>query len=230
MRLAVLSDIHSNKYALENVFDYIEKLNVDRFLFIGDYFGYYPWAKETFDLLKSKFEKSDFIIGNHDELLITPKPDKVPEYYFVIEDNKSKLSEDALTWLVSLRTNFEIELDGIKINACHGTPDDNLHGRFYPDNLNEYEWFPKKNEVLFLGHTHYPLIKKTFDGGLIINPGSIGQSRDNDISSSFCIFETNTMETFFYRVNFDSNYMINFLTEGKWYQRAINSLKKNNAK
>ena len=66
MNIAVLSDIHSNKYALSETLKFLENKDIDKYIFLGDYFGYYPWAKETFTLLRSYFNKSHHILGNHD--------------------------------------------------------------------------------------------------------------------------------------------------------------------
>lgn len=226
MKIAILSDIHCNVFALKNVLEFIESKHVDKYIFLGDYFGYYPWAKETYDLLMTVKEDSFFLIGNHDKLLIEPKPLNVPEYYHVIEDNKSQLSHDALFWLKQLPLHKEMEFDGIKISAFHGTPTDILNGRYYPDNNNSYDWFPKRNEVILLGHTHYPLANHIENGGLIINPGSIGQPRDGILSSSFCIFDTLEEKVNFFRVKFDVPLIVSKLEEVNWYPKAINSLKK----
>lgn len=226
MKIAILSDIHSNIFALKNSFNFLEKQNIDHYLFLGDYFGYYPWAIETFELLMEKEKQATFLIGNHDLLIITDKPKELPEYYHVIKNNKKQLPIKAIDWLKKMPQDICFEVDGCKIIAMHGTPDDKLNGRYYPDNVQNYPWLPIENEVLILGHTHYPILKINESGGILINPGSIGQSRDGDISSSFCIFDTKSKEINFHRVEFDSNYVINELEKINWYERAIKSLKK----
>ena len=226
MRIAILSDIHSNKYALKNTLDFLNNQNIDKYIFLGDYFGYYPWANDTYNLLMTIEDSSIFLLGNHDELLINKIPEKIPEYYHVIEQNKSNLPDEALLWLSKLQKKIEVKFDDTYFIACHGTPADLLNGRYYPDNIENYDWFPKRDTVLLLGHTHYPICKSIKGGGTIINPGSVGQSRDGNISSSFCIFDTETKSNNFYRTTFDSNMLIKILEEMQWYPRAINSLSK----
>jgi putative phosphoesterase len=227
MKIAVLSDIHSNKYALSSTLKFLEDKGIESYIFLGDYFGYYPWVAETFGLIEKIFSKSFFILGNHDELMCrdeAPKP--TPEYWDVIVQNKAELTPAVIDWLKSLFPEKKIQIGGLQFNLYHGTPAEPLTGRFYPDNKNEYDWFPKKNEVLLMGHTHYPLSRKLKDGGLMINPGSIGQPRDGTLESSLCIINTETVEVKFHRVPYLIDKAIAELEKMNWYPRAIHSLKK----
>jgi putative phosphoesterase len=227
MKIAVLSDLHSNKYALKATLNYLENREIDKFIFLGDFFGYYPWAQETFELIKPILNKSIRILGNHDSLIIQKETPKIlPEYWDVILQNRQNLSEEAIIWLKSLDSKSEIYIDNIKLKLFHGTPDNSLNGRFYPDNEIKYDWFPLENEILFLGHTHYPLIKKITDKSYIINPGSIGQPRDGNLESSLIIFDTSNLSFELIRQNYPILKAINELKEMHWYPRAINSLLK----
>lgn len=227
MKIAIISDIHSNKYALKECLDYTVNQNIDYYIFLGDYFGYYPWARECLDLILPLKENSFHIIGNHDELMIreTPPVPK-PEYFYVLENNLAQLTTDEINWLKSLSPNKIINLDGLSFNAYHGTPEDHLNGRFYPDNIEDQSWFPNKNEVLLMGHTHYPIYRELENGGFIINPGSVGQSRDGRVDASFCIFDTYKKSAEFVRLDFNVESVIKKLEELNWYPRAINALKK----
>jgi putative phosphoesterase len=227
MNIAVLSDIHSNKYALSTAIKFLDDKNIDKYIFLGDYFGYYPWANETFDLLSKLLLKSVCVLGNHDQLLLLSKsPNPKPEYWHVIMQNKNDLPKKALQWLSELPLENSFNADGITFQLYHGTPENNLNGRYYPDNQNEYNWFPQKGTILLLGHTHYPIYKTLPNGGIIINPGSIGQPRDGIIDSSLCIINTNQVKIDFYRVPYLVKEAIDELTEINWYPRAINSLQK----
>jgi diadenosine tetraphosphatase ApaH/serine/threonine PP2A family protein phosphatase len=110
----------------------------------------------------------------------------------------------------------------------HGTPDDFLNGRFYPDNTANYDWFPGEKEILLMGHTHYPIIKRFSNGGIIINPGSVGQPRDGNLASSFCIMDTETDEIEIIRLPMPLDFIIEELRSLNWYEKAINSLRKTN--
>ena len=69
MKVAVLSDIHSNKFALASTLKFLEDKGIVKYFFLGDYFGYYPWASETYKQIEKLFSTSFHILGNHDELI-----------------------------------------------------------------------------------------------------------------------------------------------------------------
>ena len=64
MRIAIISDIHSNLIALESVFHDIEQLWVDKIVCLGDVVGYGPAPNECVDLIKQKVDVC--LMGNHD--------------------------------------------------------------------------------------------------------------------------------------------------------------------
>ena len=70
-----------------------------------------------------------------------------------------------------------IEADGLAVEVRHASPwDEDTY--LYPDSdlsrveLAEGRW-------LLLGHTHYPMRRRA-GGGVVANPGSVGQPRDWD--------------------------------------------------
>jgi len=78
-----------------------------------------------------------------------------------------------LTWLDNCRDSF---VDPAHRFVCfHGSPWDLLEGYVYPDTLLD-RFLEEKADIFFLGHTHYPMVRKIGDK-LIINPGSLGQPR-----------------------------------------------------
>ncbi len=62
MKVGLISDIHSNKIALEAVLNDMEE--VDMLVCLGDIIGYGPWPSECLDIVRNR---SDVVIqGNHD--------------------------------------------------------------------------------------------------------------------------------------------------------------------
>ena len=68
MKIAFISDIHSNIYALNRVYEDLNSEKVERILVAGDLIGYYYWPKEVIDLIRSD-ERFLCICGNHEEIL-----------------------------------------------------------------------------------------------------------------------------------------------------------------
>src|SRR6266498_3268202 len=70
MRIAVLSDIHSNYYALERVLDHARQSGVDRYWLLGDLVGYGPHPVECMQWFKDNYHRIDWVMGNHDAMLL----------------------------------------------------------------------------------------------------------------------------------------------------------------
>jgi Icc-related predicted phosphoesterase len=67
MKLALLSDIHGNQYALSKVIDEIKLQNIDTLIVAGDTVGYYYGIKDVLKMLASF--KVHFTKGNHEVML-----------------------------------------------------------------------------------------------------------------------------------------------------------------
>jgi len=231
MRIAILSDIHSNKFALQSVLNEIDSENIKDIIILGDTFGYYPWASDTYNLLKTR-NIIGAIKGNHDELILQFENEQYGklEYYSLALQNKAELelhAPDAITWLGNLKSICAFRVKEVDVTICHGTPDDSLNGRFYPDNSNIYDWFPMQGQVLMLGHTHYPFYKKTQQGGVILNPGAVGQPRDGSTLSSWGVWDLDRNEIQIKRTAYDFRVVIKNLEKINWNKRAIFALAKN---
>lgn len=229
MKIAILSDIHSNKYALEAVLGEAKKESILKFFILGDIFGYYPWAEETYQMLESL----DIICvkGNHDALLLQGSVFGVaPVYLQAAKDNEHALrhrAPQALEWLNKLLFEITFAYEGRHFHLVHGHPGNPAEGRYYPDNQETYSWFPCRNEVLLMGHTHYPFEKNILKGGKIINPGSVGQPRDGDVRSSWCILDTESLHVDWRRTAYGLEEAMVALEAMSWEPKFIAMLAKN---
>ncbi len=226
MKLAILSDIQSNSFALEKVLDDITANGINRLLVAGDIFGYYPWASETWRLLQPYLKDSFFILGNHDMLLLK-EPVNPPSYYKAAQLNRDELMQnnpEAMTWLRSLSLERTFQIENYPVRLIHGTPQDPLEGRYYPDSPEGTIPIPEGG-VLILGHTHYPLVKIT-DGSMIINPGSTGQPRDGNPMPSWALWDTEKHSVQIKRTAYDNLEVMKLLTAMGWDERSVRALNK----
>ena len=67
MKIAVISDIHSNIYALDKVLEDIKNKNIDNIVCTGDLVGYGTRPNEVINRLRE--EKILTIMGNYDEAI-----------------------------------------------------------------------------------------------------------------------------------------------------------------
>jgi putative phosphoesterase len=230
MKIALLSDIHSNIYALDAVLNQCVKEEADQYFILGDLFSYYPWAVEVFHRLKALGAKAKIIKGNHDDFILHPETVKREHFYSgaVLQNVEAlrALGDEPFAWLSQLSHQETVTVDRLSFTLVHGTPDDPSRGRFYPDNKALYPWFPSKDHFLLMGHTHYPIMRKIENGGYILNPGSVGQPRDGNPDASWMMLDTETLKIVHFRTSYDRHYVSHLLNKMQWEPKAIAALNK----
>lgn len=193
MKIIFFSDVHGNRYVIDQFFEDIKAIVYDKLIFGGDIFGYYYEQEYVLSVLKRK--NVHCLLGNHDRMFLDliegrrSESALVKKYGNSYKNIGTKISKQSINFLYSLQSRYEIETDGLNLGFVHGTVDDPLDGRIYPDteieNMSGYE----KYDFVFAGHTHHKMIKKLRNGCTIINAGSIGQQRDGK-GCSYVIFDT----------------------------------------
>lgn len=186
MILAVFSDIHGNIYSLEKALNIMAPFRPDEYLFLGDMAGYYYYQNECIQMLKD-LHCLTAIKGNHDDYFLKALDE--PSRFNELDQKYGKsysllyetFSADSLSFFKSLLESVKTPL----YEAYHGSPHNPLEEYVYTETDIELS---TTVPFLFLGHTHYPMVKKIGET-LIINPGSIGQPRDFN-KGSFAIVDT----------------------------------------
>ncbi len=203
MKIAILSDIHGNGYALEAVLKKASAENVSQYIIAGDFIGYYYNAEKILNLLKDV--RYVAVRGNHENIYKKWLDDLSSR-----EDIKKKYGSSFslyngldLTIFTGLPETLETLIDGHETLVCHGTPWDS--GEYlYPDadqskidRLFHYDY-----NVIIYGHTHYPSIWKK-NGRFVVNPGSVGQPRDGIPGACWALWDTDKSEITLRRENYD---------------------------
>jgi len=208
MKLAVISDIHSNIFAFKEVLKKILEMVVDEIWCCGDIIGYYPFPNECIDLIKK--HKIQSVLGNHDWATITGDTTGFGFYGREgVKINKSKITKDNVRFLKDLPKNLMFVRDNISFYITHGSPRDNLFEYIFEYTSNDV--FNKivkdiKSDIILLGHTHV-FMEKNVGDKKFLNPGSVGQPRDSNPDASFLIFNTGNMKCECYRVSYDIDAM-----------------------
>ncbi len=181
MLIAILSDIHGNSIALKRVLDEAKRLGVDHLLVLGDQIGYYYDACGVYDLLDSW--SKNIIRGNHEDMLegLLDNSISVDEhkkkYGSALEIAARTLSSEQVAMIKNHKRTEGVTFGSINILLAHGSPW-STDEYIYPDANKELIERCNSNEFdfVFLGHTHYPFMYRS-KHTLVINPGSVGQSR-----------------------------------------------------
>jgi putative phosphoesterase len=178
MRIAVLSDIHGNRWALEAALSDIRKRGVDQLVNLGD-IVYGPLDPEaTARLLIGLDIPSTTILGNEDRVLFESNADTTP--HSSLEFTRSELSTSSFEWLRRLPSRDDVD----DVLLIHGTPEDDeeyllekvdTRGSFRrrPEEVGVFLKGLKARLVL-CGHSHLARCVQVPDGPLVVNPGSIG--------------------------------------------------------
>lgn len=200
MKIGIIADIHSNIYGLKSVLKELE--TADIILCAGDIVGYYTFVNEVFEEIKER--NIQCVLGNHDAYLLKMIPiSDNPLVKESIDYTKKVITEENFNYLRKIaKLNLNVGIDDLKIRMYHGSPWDKFEEYIYPD-FRKFDKFKEVNaDLIILGHTHWPMIKKLGDT-VIVNPGSCGQPRDYDTRASFAIFDTKTKQVSIKRVNYD---------------------------
>lgn len=177
-KIAVLSDIHANIWALEAVLEDIHTRGITTVINLGDTL-YGPLApSDTFERLR-EFEMIS-VSGNQDRLLVDTSSAEMadhPTLAFV----RDALPAAALTWLRRMPAQTVVNQE---LFICHGVPgsdriyllEDVAAGR---PMLRTPEAIASLLEgielpVILCGHSHLARLVQLPDGRLVINPGSVG--------------------------------------------------------
>lgn len=189
MRLAILSDIHGNRAALEAVIEDIARRRVDRVWVGGDLVGRGPEGNAVVHRLRGLGWPT--IGGNHEDYLLdfhhrrTPAEWEGREEWNAARWMAAELDAEAIRHIEQLP--FSLEDQGLKL--VHGTPESNRHGIGPWTRESELADHLAKiaENILVCCHTHRPL-DRTVDGGRVVNTGSVGLPFNRDQRAQYALF------------------------------------------
>ncbi len=194
MIIAVISDIHGNHYALNQVLILAKKYGVEKLLVLGDIVGYYYYPDKVIALLREW--PIEIIKGNHENTLQDLYECKVDneeikrKYGSGHELALTKLSDTELNWLFHLPEQLSVHCDGVSFQLNHGSPmQPNIY--LYPDTGIEILEQCNSNihDFVLIGHSHYSFSYRCKHSTLI-NSGSVGQSRQKGGIANWLLINT----------------------------------------
>lgn len=173
-KVGIISDVHGNYFALEEVLGFLQSEGCDQVVCLGDICGYYSMVNECIELLRG--EGVQCIKGNHDAYILGESScDRSKSVMDCIAYQKQVIAPSNLDWVASLG-------DSLLFGDCmgvHGGLDDFIDEYVTDlDFLSAQKLYPDVN-IFLTGHTHIQRVR--CDSGLTwCNPGSVGQPRDHD--------------------------------------------------
>jgi diadenosine tetraphosphatase ApaH/serine/threonine PP2A family protein phosphatase len=226
MRALILSDIHANLEALNAALEAAAPFDV--LWNLGDVVGYGASPNEVIDIIRAKAQLN--VRGNHDRVCcgLTSALGFNPVAREAANWTRETITPANRDWLANVPQGPIQPSDYPAITLAHGSP---LNEDQYILSMRD-AWAPLQQmatTITFIGHTHLQggFAQKAHDWHEfrpryttrneastwtlalppgtrhLINPGSIGQPRDNDWRAAFAIYDSEAAEIIFHRVPYD---------------------------
>jgi putative phosphoesterase len=211
MKLALISDIHANLSALEAVLKHLDAQSPDAIFCLGDLVGYGPQPNEVIDLIRAR--NIPCVEGNHDAGVTG----RMPIDHFrepnrsVIAWTRANITPENMAFLKSLELMQSAEYGGRSALFVHSSPVE-PHKWSYLNSAVKcravLEQVP--HDLVFVGHTHIPGIVADELGVMgmeagyryVINPGAVGQTRDEDTRAAYAVVDLDAFTCTFHRVSY----------------------------
>lgn len=199
MRVAVLSDIHANVQALEEVMKDVVAQKCDHVFCLGDLALAGPSPKEVVEYVMMQ-DSWTVIQGNTDKMIAQYGPDVIAfleEQYPVmanaIADDVSILSDKHRAYLNNLPPMPQMEVEGVSILLVHGSPranNEDILPEMPLDKIEEMIFGTTENLIL-CGHTHIPCGYQTRTRQTVVNVGSVGRPMTKEPKACYAILDLN---------------------------------------
>lgn len=241
MKYGIISDIHSNLEAFEEVLSFLED-KVDKIICLGDIIGYNANPNECIEIVK--MNKFPTVAGNHEymveNILDSNAKGINPIAQASIEWTKRALTPENLKFVETIQPRLEFE----DFQIAHGSVRDPILEYVSSLEIAEPSFKLMKKPLCFIGHTHKPRLIYQKDGKIegasvkgeavfsikdnkktIFNVGSVGQPRDGDPRAACVIFNSETKEIEIFRISYDIEKTQDKMRKAGLPQRLIDRLK-----
>jgi predicted phosphodiesterase len=214
MRVAVLSDIHSNLHALEAVLADVDRHAPDAIWCLGDVVGYGPRPNECVAIVR---ERTDLCLcGNHDLAAVggLDTADFSGDAGVAARWTRTALHSEEAEWLRGLEP--LAKRPGVEL--FHGSPRDPVWDYVLTEHVALISILETAAPLILVGHSHVALALgwdgDALTGGLapggtdvetvgkrwLVNPGSVGQPRDGDPRAAWALIDAEGGRAAFQRV------------------------------
>ncbi|OGO77127.1 MAG: YfcE family phosphodiesterase [Clostridiales bacterium GWB2_37_7] len=195
MRIAVIADIHSNIFSLNEVLLDIDNRNIDLVVCMGDLVGYATYPNEVINTIREN--KILTIKGNYDEavgeeLMICgcdyPDPKDAENAGLSLNWTIDETSDDNKEFLKSLPKEVKMTFEGRTILFVHGSP--RRINEYLKENSTEAEEVMRDFEadILVCGHTHKPYFKM-YGNKMLVNAGSAGKPKTGNPKANYVVID-----------------------------------------
>ena len=196
MRLAIVSDIHGNRTALQAVLADLRQVSPDLIIHGGDLAASGSHDAEVVDQIRALGWPG--VVGNTDEMLWKPERldtlgSQSPGLRKILDTlarmipiMRSSLGEERIQWMKALPMRYTNEL----LTVVHASPDD-LWKAPMPEATNEElesVYSPLHAKIVVYGHIHRPYVRQ-LKAFTVANSGSVSLAYDGDPRAKYLVTE-----------------------------------------
>ena len=228
MRLAILTDIHSNMPALEAVLEAIEGSEAEQTWCLGDVVGYGAQPDECASLVAERCDLS--LVGNHDLAVLGE----------IDIDVFSAAAAAAVSWTrencdpktIEFLRKLQPKDTGHEVALYHASPRDPVWEYVLAVDQAAECMAEQAERVSLIGHSHVALffsdgdsasggqaeggrILDVSEGRWLLNPGSVGQPRDGDPRAAWLELDTAEWKASYHRVDYEIERAADAIREAK---------------
>jgi diadenosine tetraphosphatase ApaH/serine/threonine PP2A family protein phosphatase len=225
MKIALLSDIHSNIQALQTCLTHARKLGVDQFAILGDTVGYGGNPAEVLDTVMELHQQGAWVVqGNHDSMAVNP-PKVLDNLGSILVDwTHSQLRPEQLNFLAQLPLTKNHK-QALFVHASAHKPG---QWPYINDTQKAQQCIEAAEQQfqckhVFVGHLHVQTlyyqntaqemmafspkpnitIPTPLRRSMVVSVGSVGQPRDGNPMSMYALYDTRAETLCFFRLNYD---------------------------
>lgn len=220
--LALITDLHANREALEAVLAHAHAQGAQRYAFLGDFVGYGADPGWVVDTVRAMVNQGALaVMGNHDEAVVKGgSHNMVPQARQVADWTRSQLNARQIDFLASLPMSV-VDQNCLFVHANAFAP---TEWRYIQSRLDAVRSLQATEcRYTFCGHVHEPRLYHVGTSGhsgefnptpgvpiplskhrqWLTLPGSAGQPRDGNPAASYALFSPESSTLTFERVPYD---------------------------
>ena len=216
MRLGLIGDVHANLAALETALDFCDGAGVDEYVCTGDLVGYGPQPDEC--VARVATLPGVCVVGNHDLIALEELTTErcIPLARQSLEWTTRVLGDEARATLRALPAGAR---SAGEVLVAHGSlADPQEYVRTATQAREQLEAAPGAR-IIVLGHTHETLavgargqpllaggtgeVKLEPDERYVLNPGSVGQSRQRSARARLAVLDLERSTVVFHALRYD---------------------------
>ena len=189
MRIGVVSDIHCNYEALLTALAEMDGM-VDEVFVAGDVIYEYRFSHEVVSTIAERGFPA--VQGNHEMVFLSPRGEARA---------RSNADPRYLRYLGNLPMRLDSEIGGRVVTMVHSSPWEPF-GDYLSESDRRWDRSVELGaDVILTGHTHIPMVKRV-GRAVIVNPGSLGESREvgKRDSVSYAVVDLDDLEVEIHRI------------------------------